>query len=169
MNNMSKPHTTFTKITENKEGDRFCLSGFFKDTSTIAECVEKTEKMFNNYLLNNLRETPLPSLDFEDRGNHVFLIPNMSSLSRSSSSRPVSTLSRRRPVDDYDFANFDMNRSDSRKRCASLSYTQPNQSQSGNMRRSANYNFMRDEQKSADDSLTNPKVEDEQLIENSKW
>ena len=46
--------------------------------------------MFNNYLSSNSRETPLPSLENQDRGNHVFSIPNISSLSRSSSSRPVS-------------------------------------------------------------------------------
>jgi len=61
MINMSNPRTTFTQYGENKNGDRFCLATSLNDTCTIAECVKKTETMYNNYMSNGSNRTPYSS------------------------------------------------------------------------------------------------------------
>jgi len=92
MINMSNPRTTFTQYGENKNGDRFCLATSLNDTSTIAECVKKSETMYNNYMSNCSNRTP-----YSSQSVHT-IEDGTADLGRNSSSLALTT-SNHRPND----------------------------------------------------------------------
>ena len=89
INSMSYPHYTYSQVAENGKGDRSCFTVSFEDTSTLAQCLERSETLFADSFPNNCHVPHLASLGNPDLGLNSVASPNMSPFSLKQSNPPL--------------------------------------------------------------------------------